>query len=74
MKDLLINGVTYEGVDFIKLPTKDGGVATYVDYEKKTQYRAGFVSSKSGIKASMPNAILNENKKQFTASMALVIE
>lgn len=74
MKNLLIGGVVYEGVESIKLPTKEGGMATYVDYDKRTKFKAGFVSSKSGIKAEMPSVILNENKKQFTASMALVIE
>lgn len=36
------------------------------------QFTAGIVSSKSGIKATIPTAIMN--KKQFSASMALVIE
>lgn len=65
MKNLLINGVTYENVNNIKLPTAEGRTATYVDYDMKKQYRASFVSCKAGV-VGQGTAVMN--KKQFSAS------
>lgn len=67
MKNLLINGVTYENVNNIKLPTAEGGTATYVDYDEKKQYKASFVSCKAGV-VGKGTAVMS--KKQFSASMA----
>ena len=66
MKNLLINGVTYENVNVVNLPTADGKVTPYVDLDDKKQYKASFVSCKAGV-VGQGTAVMS--KKQFSASM-----